>query len=92
MEILPESTSNSSAVASEEDELPSCIRHDSRARRGDGFFGDSVRKLATSRLIDGSSCDGIDMIKILHDVAGTSGYRCRVLQSFPLEITEQGNE
>ncbi|GKA21043.1 hypothetical protein Tco_0701032 [Tanacetum coccineum] len=31
-------------------------------------------------------------IEILHDVIGTSGYRCGVLQSFPVERIEQGNE
>ncbi|GKE57712.1 hypothetical protein Tco_1496897 [Tanacetum coccineum] len=31
-------------------------------------------------------------IEILHDVVGTSGYRCEVLRSFPMEIIEQGNE
>ncbi|GKC46397.1 hypothetical protein Tco_1064119 [Tanacetum coccineum] len=28
-------------------------------------------------------------IKILHDVVGTLGYHCGVLQSFPVEIIEQ---
>nr|GEU85293.1 ABC transporter F family member 1-like [Tanacetum cinerariifolium] len=31
-------------------------------------------------------------IEILHDVVGTSGYHCGVLQSSPMEIIEQGNE
>ncbi|GJT65188.1 hypothetical protein Tco_1016668 [Tanacetum coccineum] len=31
-------------------------------------------------------------IKILHDVVGTSGCRCEVLRSFPVERIEQGNE
>ncbi|GJU83715.1 RNA-directed DNA polymerase, eukaryota [Tanacetum coccineum] len=31
-------------------------------------------------------------IKILHDVVGTSGYRCGVLRSFPVERIEQGIE
>ncbi|GKB49696.1 hypothetical protein Tco_0900449 [Tanacetum coccineum] len=30
--------------------------------------------------------------KIILDVVGTSGYRCEVLRSFPVEIIEQGNE
>ncbi|GKC30883.1 hypothetical protein Tco_1038177 [Tanacetum coccineum] len=46
--------------------------------------------LTTGRLVNGSSCDGIDMIKILHDVVGTSGYRCGVLRSFSVERIEQG--
>ncbi|GKF95368.1 hypothetical protein Tco_0288103 [Tanacetum coccineum] len=29
-------------------------------------------KLTTGRLVNGSSCGGIDMIEILHDVVGTS--------------------
>nr|GEZ45814.1 hypothetical protein [Tanacetum cinerariifolium] len=31
-------------------------------------------------------------IEILHDVVETSGYHCEVLQSFPVERIEQGNE
>ncbi|GJU99737.1 hypothetical protein Tco_1329008 [Tanacetum coccineum] len=31
-------------------------------------------------------------IEILHDVVGASGYHCGVLQSFPVERIEQGNE
>ncbi|GKF35636.1 hypothetical protein Tco_0112394, partial [Tanacetum coccineum] len=31
-------------------------------------------------------------IGILPDVVGTSGYHCRVLQFFPVERIEQGNE
>ncbi|GJX58096.1 putative ribonuclease H-like domain-containing protein [Tanacetum coccineum] len=49
-----------------------------------------VTKLTTGRLVNGSSCDGIDMIEILHDVVGTSGYHCGVLRSFPMERIEQG--
>nr|GEW14483.1 hypothetical protein [Tanacetum cinerariifolium] len=55
----------------EQDELPSSIELDSRARldggrigRGpvSGFFGVSVTKLATGQLIDALSCDRIDMV------------------------------
>nr|GEV23269.1 hypothetical protein [Tanacetum cinerariifolium] len=49
-------------VALEQDKLPSCVGLDFRARLDGGFFGVSVTKLTTGRLIDGSSCDGIDMV------------------------------
>ncbi|GJZ54232.1 hypothetical protein Tco_0609117, partial [Tanacetum coccineum] len=51
-----------SSVASEQDKLPSSVRLDSRARSYGGLFSVSVTKLATGRLIDGSSCDEIDMV------------------------------
>ncbi|GKG22795.1 hypothetical protein Tco_0388098, partial [Tanacetum coccineum] len=31
-------------------------------------------------------------IEILHDVVGTSGYRCGVLKFFPVERIKQANE
>ncbi|GJX14981.1 hypothetical protein Tco_0206739 [Tanacetum coccineum] len=57
------------------------------------FFGVPVTKLTIDRLVNSSSCDGIDMvIKDGLGAKGTSGYRCRVLWSFPVEIIEQGNK
>ncbi|GKA27446.1 hypothetical protein Tco_0713614 [Tanacetum coccineum] len=44
-------------------------------------YSTKVTKLTTGRLVNGSSCDKIDMIKVLYDVVGISGYRCRVLLS-----------
>ncbi|GJR95202.1 hypothetical protein Tco_0267376, partial [Tanacetum coccineum] len=59
-------------VASEQDELPSSVRLDSQARSDDSQMYSGhleakrlpvfVTKLTTDRLIDGSSCDGIDMV------------------------------
>ncbi|GJY33363.1 retrovirus-related pol polyprotein from transposon TNT 1-94 [Tanacetum coccineum] len=49
-------------VVSEQDELPSSVGLDFRARLDGGFFGVEVTKLTTSRLVNGSSCDGIDMV------------------------------
>ncbi|GKE15316.1 hypothetical protein Tco_1422893, partial [Tanacetum coccineum] len=60
-------------ASSEQDELPSSIGLDFRARRDDGrmysrhfeclgFFGVSVTKLTIARLVNGSSCGGIDMV------------------------------
>ncbi|GKB75551.1 hypothetical protein Tco_0942446, partial [Tanacetum coccineum] len=48
-------------VTSEQDELPSSVGLDFQARRGDNRIV-SVTKFATGRLVNGSSCDGIDMI------------------------------
>ncbi|GKF46875.1 hypothetical protein Tco_0136677, partial [Tanacetum coccineum] len=50
------------SVASEKDQLPSSVGLDSRARSDDGFFGVSVTKLTTGRLVMGSSCGGSDMV------------------------------
>ncbi|GJT08865.1 hypothetical protein Tco_0843327 [Tanacetum coccineum] len=73
----------------EHDELPSSVGLDFLARLDGGRIV-KVTKLTTGRLVNGSSCDGIDMIEILHDVVGTSGYRYGVLRSFPVERIEQG--
>nr|GEV64498.1 putative reverse transcriptase domain-containing protein [Tanacetum cinerariifolium] len=60
------------AVALEQDELPSTVGLDFRARLKSGqmypghlkakFFGVSVMNLITGRLVNYSSCDGIDMV------------------------------
>ncbi|GJY65174.1 hypothetical protein Tco_0466634 [Tanacetum coccineum] len=39
-----------------------------------------------------SHLKGFKQIEIFHDVVGTSGYYCGVLQSFPVERIEQGNK
>nr|GEV76916.1 transposase, MuDR, MULE transposase domain protein [Tanacetum cinerariifolium] len=52
-------------------------------RKLTGFFGVSVTKLTTGRLVNGSSCDGIDMVIKDLDLE---------LKSFPMERIEQGNE
>nr|GEV73040.1 hypothetical protein [Tanacetum cinerariifolium] len=49
-------------VVSEQDVLSSSVELDFRARLGGGFFGVEVTKLTTGRLINGSSCDEIDMV------------------------------
>ncbi|GKC83281.1 hypothetical protein Tco_1138998, partial [Tanacetum coccineum] len=60
------------------------------------FFGVSVTKLATGRLIDGSFYDVIDMvIKDLYlepKIDAMMRDLLEVLQSFPVERIEQGNE
>ncbi|GJV82409.1 hypothetical protein Tco_1522307 [Tanacetum coccineum] len=75
-----------SSVVSEQDELPSSVGLDFRAQldgakglcHDEGLFGVSLRNESMLR------------IEILHDVVGTSGYHCGVLQSFPMERIEQG--
>ncbi|GJV47558.1 hypothetical protein Tco_1437770, partial [Tanacetum coccineum] len=56
-------------VVSEQDELPSSVGFDFRARLDGGrmYSGHleakvKVKKLTTGRLVNGSSCDGIDMV------------------------------
>ncbi|GKF70192.1 hypothetical protein Tco_0203249, partial [Tanacetum coccineum] len=56
-------------VALEQDELPSSVGLDFRARLDDGrmYSGHletkvEVTKLTTGRLVNGSSCDGVDMV------------------------------
>nr|GEW02760.1 hypothetical protein [Tanacetum cinerariifolium] len=49
-------------VASEQDELPSSVGLDSRARSDDGQMYSGNLKLTTGRLVNGSSCGGSDMI------------------------------
>ncbi|GJU81157.1 hypothetical protein Tco_1283522 [Tanacetum coccineum] len=48
-------------VVSEQDELPSSIELDFQARLDGGQIV-KVTKLTTGRLVDGSSCDGINMV------------------------------
>ncbi|GJS56148.1 hypothetical protein Tco_0629510 [Tanacetum coccineum] len=48
-------------VVSEQDELPSSVQLDFRARLN-GVWMVEVTKLTTGRLVNGSSCDGIDMV------------------------------
>ncbi|GKG02902.1 hypothetical protein Tco_0310538, partial [Tanacetum coccineum] len=48
-------------VVSEQDEIPSSIGFDFRAQL-DGVQIIEVTKLTTGRLVNGSSCDGIDMV------------------------------
>ncbi|GKF04610.1 hypothetical protein Tco_0035278, partial [Tanacetum coccineum] len=50
-----------SSVVSEQDELPSSVGLDFRARLYGGRIVE-VMKLTTGRLVNGSSCDGIDML------------------------------
>nr|GEX08942.1 hypothetical protein [Tanacetum cinerariifolium] len=60
------------------------------------FFGVSVTKLATGRLINGSSCDGIDMVikdlDLEPKIYAIMRDFLEVLQSFLVEKIEQGNE
>ncbi|GJU59578.1 hypothetical protein Tco_1237344 [Tanacetum coccineum] len=49
-----------------------------------------VTKLTTDRLVNSLSCDGIDMV--IKDGLGAKGYRCGVLQFFPVEEFEQETE
>nr|GEX52347.1 retrovirus-related Pol polyprotein from transposon TNT 1-94 [Tanacetum cinerariifolium] len=54
-----------------------------------------LREIVRTCLIEsdfGSGNEYMLLREILRDVAGTSGYRCRVLQSFPVERIEQENE
>ncbi|GKF56533.1 hypothetical protein Tco_0166873, partial [Tanacetum coccineum] len=63
-----------------------CRRHDRKKFKfeaisrdhDEGLFGVSPRN------------ESMLLIKIPHDVVGTSGYHYRVLQSFPVERIEQG--
>ncbi|GKE78584.1 hypothetical protein Tco_1544704, partial [Tanacetum coccineum] len=60
-------------------------------RRKKRKLGVEVTKLTTGRLVNVSpSNESMLQIKILLDVVGRSGYRCRVLQSFLVERIEQG--
>ncbi|GKB25742.1 hypothetical protein Tco_0865143 [Tanacetum coccineum] len=57
--ILP--ISNGMRVVSEKGELPSSVGLDFRARLDGGWMVE-VMKLTTDRLVNGSSCNGIDMV------------------------------
>nr|GEX68759.1 UBN2 domain-containing protein [Tanacetum cinerariifolium] len=54
--------SSGHSLGSEQDELPSSVGANFQARLDGGFFGVFITKLTTGRLVNGSSCDGIDMI------------------------------
>ncbi|GJU42644.1 hypothetical protein Tco_1195601 [Tanacetum coccineum] len=79
-------------VVSEQDDLPSSVELDFRARLDGGQMARSSNIAQDSSGLRSRSLPPADwsMIEILHDVVGTSGYRCGVLRSFPVERIEQG--
>ncbi|GJR06794.1 hypothetical protein Tco_0529778 [Tanacetum coccineum] len=69
IEMCLDSVDRGGQVMSEQDELPSSVGLDFRARLdGDRMYSGhleakvEVTKLTTSRLVNGSSCDGIDIV------------------------------
>ncbi|GKC22595.1 hypothetical protein Tco_1024745 [Tanacetum coccineum] len=72
-------------VTLEQDELPSSVGLNFRARLDGGW-------MYLGHLEANPGNESMLYIEILYDVVGTSGYRCEVLRSFPVERIKQGNE
>nr|GEU29844.1 hypothetical protein [Tanacetum cinerariifolium] len=77
------------SVVSEQDVLPSSVELDFRALLDGGFFGVEVTKLTTGRLVNVSSCDGIDMVIKILDLE-PKDIAAEFLRSFSVERIEQG--